>query len=99
MRWKLFKIMLYGPAFTPLEGNKMALMINDECVACGECEPECPNQAISEGDPIYVVDPERCNECVGFFDERQCANVCPTDACVPDPDHEETEEELLAKKK
>lgn len=65
----------------------MALMINDECVACGECEPECPVQAITEGDPIYVIDPEKCVECVGHHDEPQCAAVCPTDACVPDPDH------------
>lgn len=76
----------------------MALIINDECVACGECEEVCPTQAISEGDPTYVIAPERCVECVGFHDESQCADVCPVDACVPDPDHAESREELLAKK-
>ena len=75
----------------------MAYMITEECILCGVCELECPNEAISEGDIIYVIDPDRCTGCVGFFDESQCAAVCPVDACVPDPDHEETEEELLAK--
>ncbi|MFQ5455003.1 MAG: YfhL family 4Fe-4S dicluster ferredoxin [Nitrospirota bacterium] len=76
----------------------MALMINDECIACAACMAECPTQAISEGDPTYVINSERCVECVGFFDSSQCASVCPVDACVPDPDHKESKEELLAKK-
>jgi ferredoxin len=76
----------------------MAFMINDECTACGVCEAECPNEAISEGDDIYVIDSDRCTECVGFYDTQQCAEVCPVDACVPDPNHRETEEELMAKK-
>lgn len=76
----------------------MALIINDDCISCGACEPECPNDAISEGDTIYVIDPDRCTECVGFYDEPQCASVCPVDACVPNPDIRETKEELMAKK-
>ena len=75
----------------------MAYMITDECILCGACEIECPNEAISEGDITYDIDPDRCTECVGFFDESQCVAVCPVDACVPDPDHEETQEELQAK--
>ena len=75
----------------------MAFMINEECINCGACEPECPNQAITAGDDIYVIDFERCTECVGHFDEQQCAEVCPVDACVPDPDHEESREDLEAK--
>jgi len=75
----------------------MALLINDECVNCGVCEPECPNEAISEGEDIYVIDPEKCTECVGHYDEPQCVDVCPVD-CIPvDPDHTETKEELQAK--
>ncbi len=77
----------------------MALFINDECIACDACVPECPNDAISEGDPIYVIDPNLCTECVGFFDEPQCVAVCPTDAIQSDPKHQETHEELLEKKK
>ncbi|HEB71662.1 Uncharacterized ferredoxin-like protein YfhL [hydrothermal vent metagenome] len=75
----------------------MALLINDECVNCGVCEPECPNEAISEGEDIYVIDPAKCTECVGHYDEPQCVDVCPVD-CIPvDPDHTETKEELQAK--
>ena len=75
----------------------MALIITEECIICGACEPECPNQAITEGDEIYIIDPALCTECVGSFDEPQCADVCPVDCCVPDSDHEETKEELQAK--
>jgi len=77
----------------------MALIINDECIACGVCVDECPNEAISEGDPIFVINPDRCTECAGFYDTPQCVEVCPVDAIVPDPEHQETKEELLAKKK
>lgn len=77
----------------------MALIIIDECISCDACVSECPNDAISEGDPIYVIDPERCTECVGFFDEPQCVEVCPSEAIVPDPDHQESKEQLLEKKK
>lgn len=75
----------------------MAYLITEECINCGACEPECPNQAITAGEEIYVIDHEKCTECVGHFDESQCAAVCPVDCCVPDPDHKETREELEAK--
>ncbi len=75
----------------------MALIITEECIICGACEPECPNQAITEGEEIYIIDPALCTECVGSFDEPQCADVCPVDCCVPDLDHEETEKQLRAK--
>jgi ferredoxin len=75
----------------------MAYMINDECISCGACEPECPNQAVSEGETIYIVDADKCTECVGSFDTQQCVEICPVDACVPDPEHEESREKLLEK--
>ncbi|MDW7761190.1 MAG: YfhL family 4Fe-4S dicluster ferredoxin [Acidobacteriota bacterium] len=75
----------------------MAFLINEECINCGACEPECPNQAISAGDERYVIDPDKCTECVGHFDEPQCASVCPVDACIKDPDRVETKDELMAK--
>ena len=76
----------------------MALLINEECISCGACEPECPNEAITEGDDIYEIDPERCTECVGAHDEPQCVEACPVDDCiVKDPEHEETNEQLKAK--
>ncbi|HEX9638017.1 MAG TPA: YfhL family 4Fe-4S dicluster ferredoxin [Acidobacteriota bacterium] len=73
----------------------MATMITDECISCGACEPECPNEAISESGEIYVIDPKLCTECVGFFDEEQCAAVCPVDCCVPDPNNLEPEQALI----
>ena len=75
----------------------MALMITDECINCDVCEPVCPNQAISPGEEYYVIDPLKCTECVGHFDEQQCQIVCPV-ACIPlDPNWQETEEQLQAK--
>lgn len=110
----------------------MAIMITDECINCGACEPECPNNAIYEGgvewamadgtsvegefvlmngssiaadtenapveEDFYYIVTDKCTECVGFHEEPQCAAVCPVDCCVPDPEHEETETELLTKK-
>ena len=75
----------------------MALLINDECVNCGVCEPECPNSAITEGDDIYIIDPVKCTECVGHYDEPQCIEVCPVDCIVKDPDNEESKDELKIK--
>jgi len=110
----------------------MAIKITDECINCGACEPECPNNAIYEGgiewsikdgtnltgsytlengivvdasakqkpvsDEFYFIVHDKCTECVGFHDEPQCAAVCPVDCCVPDPDHVESKETLLARK-
>ncbi|MBC8358951.1 MAG: YfhL family 4Fe-4S dicluster ferredoxin [Candidatus Aminicenantes bacterium] len=75
----------------------MALMINEECINCGACEPECPNEAISMGDELYEIDHEKCTECVGHFEESQCVAVCPVDSCVPDPDYKESKEVLEEK--
>jgi ferredoxin len=75
----------------------MSLIITDECINCDVCEPECPNDAISMGDEIYVIDPSLCTECVGHFDEPQCVEVCPVDCIPKDPDHVETVEQLQAK--
>jgi len=77
----------------------MALMITEECINCDACVSECPNEAISEGDDIYVIDPAKCTECIPVHDDPQCAAVCPVDCCVADPDHEESRDELEAKYK
>jgi hypothetical protein len=77
----------------------MATTITSECINCGACEPECPNNAISQGDPIYVIDPLLCTECVGFHDFEACAAVCPVDCCVTDPNNIESEEVLIARAK
>jgi len=92
----------------------MATVITSECINCGACEPECPNTAIYQGgvewehngtthpaigqDIFYIV-PEKCTECVGFFDHEACAAVCPVDCCVPDPAIPESEDVLFARAK
>ena len=119
----------------------MSIIITEECINCGACEPECPNNAIYEGgsewrfsdgtdlsgeyigkstdltvdaddaqqpvtggqfgadgNDLYYIVPDKCTECKGFHDEPQCAAVCPVDCCVDDPDHRESDEQLLAKK-
>lgn len=58
----------------------MALYITDDCTMCGSCEPECPVNAITEGEDTYIIDPNACVECVGHFDEPQCVDVCPVEA-------------------
>ena len=55
----------------------MAYIINSDCISCGACEGECPTEAISMGDHIYVIDPEKCTDC------GACAEVCPVDSPKP----------------
>src|SRR2546422_9885324 len=95
------------------EGS-MATVITSECINCGACEPECPNTAIYQGavewelngvkhpaisNDIFYIVPEKCTECVGFFDHEACAAVCPVDCCVPDPKIPETADVLIARAK
>ncbi len=75
----------------------MSLLIEDSCINCDVCEPECPNNAISMGPSIYVIDPTLCTECVGHYDTPQCMEVCPVDCISKDPAHLESAE-LLQKK-
>ncbi len=75
----------------------MALKIDDECINCDVCEPECPNGAISQGEEIYVIDPELCTECVGHHDTPQCMEVCPVDCIDRDPARVEEQDSLYAK--
>ena len=75
----------------------MALMITDECINCDVCEPVCPNDAISQGELIYQINPDKCTECVGHYNEPQCVSVCPV-ACIPkNPAYVETSEQLMLK--
>jgi ferredoxin len=62
-------VILYG-------GVTMAYIITDDCISCGACEPECPTNAISEGDSKYVIDAETCISC------GACAGVCPVAAPI-----------------
>lgn len=75
----------------------MALLITDECINCDVCEPQCPNTAIYMGQEIYEIDPSRCTECVGHFDEPQCVVVCPVECILPNKEYPEDHAMLMAK--
>lgn len=75
----------------------MAYKITEDCISCGACEPDCPNQAITEGETIYIIDPAKCTECVGSHESPRCAEICPVDSCVPDESQQESQEQLLEK--
>lgn len=75
----------------------MAYKINGDCMNCGACKPDCRDDAIKEGDAIFVIDVEKCTECVGWFNSQKCAEVCPVGAPVADADHQESREQLLEK--
>jgi ferredoxin len=77
----------------------VALKIIDECINCDVCEPACPNEAIYQGEIIYEIDPKKCTECVGHFDEPQCMVVCPVDCIIKDPAHVESVDDLMEKYK
>lgn len=77
----------------------MALKITEECINCDVCEPVCPNEAIYMGVEIFEIDPSLCTECVGHFDEPQCAEICPVECIPKDENYPETPEELLEKYK
>jgi ferredoxin len=61
----------------------MSLKITNDCTACDSCRMACPHEAITAGDIIYLIDPDRCTECVGTFSEPQCREVCPVDCILP----------------
>jgi len=75
----------------------MAYKINSDCLACGVCQVECLNKAISEGDNAYTIDPEKCTECVGFRESARCAELCPVGAPIPDPEVKENHKQLMNK--
>jgi ferredoxin len=75
----------------------MALIIEDSCINCDMCDAECPNEAISLGEHIYEIDPDKCTECIGHYDKAQCVLACPIDCIKSDPNRVESEATLIAK--
>ncbi len=75
----------------------MALFITDQCINCDVCEPECPNDAIYQGELIYEIEADRCTECIGHFDEEQCVVICPVDCILVDPKWQESQVQLAVK--
>jgi ferredoxin len=75
----------------------MALKILEQCINCDVCEPECPNEAIYQGEDIYEIDPDKCTECVGHYEVSQCTEVCPVECIIIDPDKIESKDVLMAR--
>ena len=75
----------------------MSLLITEECINCDVCEPECPNGAITQGEEIFTIDPALCTECIGYFTNSQCIDVCPVDCIINDPDNVESKDQLQHK--
>jgi ferredoxin len=47
----------------------------EECVSCGTCVDECPEEAITlDDEEIATVNPEKCTEC------GKCVEACPSSA-------------------
>ena len=61
----------------------MALTILEDCINCDACRPECPTESVRQGENIYEIDPNTCVECVDYFDEPKCVEMCPIDCIVP----------------
>ncbi|MDO6463401.1 YfhL family 4Fe-4S dicluster ferredoxin [Pseudoalteromonas carrageenovora] len=75
----------------------MALLINNKCINCDICVAECPNTAIYMGSKTYQIDPAKCTECIGHYDNPTCVIVCPINCIKPDPNNRENLDELAQK--
>lgn len=62
----------------------MALQIVESCVNCWACVDVCPNGAIVEDTPHFLVDPGKCTECLGDHALPQCAAICPIEGAIVD---------------
>lgn len=60
----------------------MALEIIETCVNCWACEPLCPSRAIVAAAPHFLIDADRCTECLGDFADPQCAAICPIEGAI-----------------
>ena len=74
----------------------MALLINDNCTACDACKPACPNEAISVGDPMYIIDPLRCTSASAITTSRNASSAAPR-LHRRESDFQESPDELMAK--
>ena len=62
----------------------MSLEIIESCVNCWACEPLCPNQAIYEAKPHFLIAADKCTECIGDFEDAQCVSICPIEGAILD---------------
>ena len=65
-----------------------SLTILTQCIACDACRDVCPTQAISIGEPIYIIAQEKCILCAGYAESPNCIEVCPVDAIIDTKDME-----------
>jgi ferredoxin len=77
--------------------NNMALLIKDTCINCDMCDAECPNEAITFGTEIYEINVDLCTECMGHYEKPTCVTVCPINCIIVDPNHIESDVQLLDK--
>ena len=57
-------------------------IVADLCTACGDCEPDCPTNAIYPHKGVYAIDAEKCTECEGEHDNPKCLELCLEDGCI-----------------
>jgi len=62
----------------------MALQITDQCVNCWACYDVCPNDAIYDDKPHFLINDDKCTECLGDHDDPQCAAICPIECAIVD---------------
>lgn len=60
----------------------MVLLITKKCISCYLCEPECPNEAISFTGEYYKINPKLCTECLGYYKQPACKQVCPIKGAI-----------------
>ena len=62
----------------------MAYEIIESCVNCYACEPLCPNQAIYQANPHFLINQDKCTECIGDYMDAQCSSICPIEGAIVD---------------
>jgi len=75
----------------------MALLISEDRIACDARVADCPKDAIGQGNPTSIDNPNLSTECVGISAEPQCALLCLLDDTMADPQFKETYEEFVKK--
>ncbi len=66
----------------------MSLSIVESCVNCWACVDVCPNDAIYQASPHFMINPKKCTECEGEFADAQCASICPIEEAILDAANE-----------
>ena len=62
----------------------MSLSIIETCVNCWACVDVCPNDAIYQSSPHFLIDPKKCTECEGDYADPQCSSICPIEGAILD---------------